>query len=93
MACVVYTSGSTGDAKGVQITHAGLINQILWRKQQFQIDEGDRVLQTFSLAFDPSLWEIFGTLEAGACIVLNEETFDAARCVGSNDCGPTEGVR
>ena len=83
MACVVYTSGSTGDAKGVQITHAGLINQILWRKQQFQIDEGDRVLQTFSLAFDPSLWEIFGTLEAGACIVLNEETFDAARVVKS----------
>ena len=83
-ACVLYTSGSTGEPKGVDLRHDGIINQISWRKERFQIDCEDRILQTFSLAFDPSMWEIFGTLEAGGCIVISDETHDAsriARCV------------
>ena len=52
-AYVIYTSGTTGTPKGVEVSHEGVINQIQWRRQQFQIDCEDRILQTFALAFDP----------------------------------------
>ena len=81
LACVLYTSGSTGKPKGVELRQQGIINQVLWRRREFEINCEDRILQSFSLAFDPSVWEIFGTLEAGACIVINRETFDASRIV------------
>lgn len=77
IAYVIYTSGSTGEPKGVEITQAGISNQIAWRHDQFQITRDDRILQTFSLAFDPAIWEIFGTLRSGACMVISDETHDA----------------
>jgi amino acid adenylation domain-containing protein len=79
IAYVIYTSGSTGDPKGVSIPHAGVLNQITWRREHFSITENDRVAQTFSLAFDPSVWEVLGTLEAGACVVIGDDIFDASR--------------
>ena len=82
-AYVIYTSGSSGEPKGVEIRQDGIMNQILWRKQRFQIQCEDRILQAFSLAFDPSIWEIFGTLEAGACVVISDEMLDASRIARS----------
>jgi|GEM_PF-2342141 len=73
-AYLIYTSGSTGNPKGVEIRHESIINQIRWRKHAFGISPEDRVLQSFSLAFDPSIWEIFGALEAGACLVISKES-------------------
>ncbi len=70
LAYVIYTSGSTGLPKGSLIEHRGVSNQLLWRQRCFPLGAADRVLQTDSFSFDPSLWQFFWPLSAGAQLVL-----------------------
>ena len=70
LAYVIYTSGSTGLPKGVMIDHRGAVNTILDINERFSIGPGDRVLALSSLSFDLSVYDIFGTLAAGATIVV-----------------------
>jgi amino acid adenylation domain-containing protein len=72
LAYVMYTSGSTGLPKGVMIEHRSVCNMLLSAIADFNLTPADRVLQLAPLHFDPSIWQIFGTLAAGACIVLPE---------------------
>ena len=72
LAYLMYTSGSTGEPKGVMIEHRAICNQILWRQSAFPLEPSDAVLQSTSLSFDPSVWEIFGPLSAGATVVIPE---------------------
>jgi len=69
-AYLIYTSGSSGQPKGVLVPHRGLVNHICWIAQQLQLTSLDRVLQKTSISFDASLWEFFAPLLAGATIVL-----------------------
>jgi amino acid adenylation domain-containing protein len=80
---VIYTSGSTGHPKGVMITHANIHNQLNWRQQTFKLMPCDRLLQTISFSFDPSVWQIFWTLCFGAQLILptREEQQDSAAWV------------
>jgi amino acid adenylation domain-containing protein/non-ribosomal peptide synthase protein (TIGR01720 family) len=70
LAYVIYTSGSTGAPKGAMNTHAGLRNHLLWRQAHLVLTPADRILQKISISFDPSVWEIWGPLLAGARLVL-----------------------
>jgi amino acid adenylation domain-containing protein len=70
LAYVVYTSGSTGRPKGVLVTHRAICNQVQWRQSEFTLRGEDAVLQRTPLSFDPSVWEFFGPLSAGARLVL-----------------------
>ncbi|HEX8652353.1 MAG TPA: amino acid adenylation domain-containing protein [Pyrinomonadaceae bacterium] len=72
LAYVIYTSGSTGQPKGVMISHRGAVNTILDINEQFGVNPQDRVLALSSLSFDLSVYDIFGTLAAGATIVMPE---------------------
>ncbi|MDF5715756.1 MAG: amino acid adenylation domain-containing protein [Rhizonema sp. NSF051] len=67
---VIYTSGSTGQPKGVMIPHRGIANQLNWRQTTFGLTALDKVLQTISFSFDPSVWQIFWPLCFGAQLVL-----------------------
>ena len=67
---VMYTSGSTGQPKGVMISHRGICNQLHWRQTTFSLTAQDRVLQNISFSFDPSVWQIFWPLVVGAQLVL-----------------------
>ncbi|MGD1911666.1 MAG: amino acid adenylation domain-containing protein, partial [Rivularia sp. (in: cyanobacteria)] len=67
---IIYTSGSTGLPKGVMISHQGAVNTILDINQRFGVTEKDWVLALSSLSFDLSVYDIFGTLAAGATIVI-----------------------
>lgn len=73
LAYTVYTSGSSGRPKGVQITHAGLSNLIAWHRRAFQISRADRASQIASIGFDAAVWEIWSNLAAGASIHFPDE--------------------
>ncbi|PYS76409.1 MAG: hypothetical protein DMF66_14910 [Acidobacteria bacterium] len=70
LAYVIYTSGSTGRPKGVMVTHRAICNHLLWRQSAYPLGEADRFLHKASFSFDISVWEIFGTLAAGATLVM-----------------------
>jgi pyochelin synthetase len=74
LAYVIYTSGSTGTPKGVMIDHAGAVNTILDVNARHGIGPQDSVLALSSLGFDLSVWDIFGILGAGGCIVMPDST-------------------
>ncbi|MCK4261233.1 MAG: amino acid adenylation domain-containing protein, partial [Halanaerobiales bacterium] len=66
---IIYTSGSTGKPKGVMIEHLN-VNRLISNSNMLIINENDRILQTGSLAFDASTFEIWGSLLNGACLYL-----------------------
>ncbi len=74
LAYVVYTSGSTGNPKGVTIERSALASFTSGALQQYGIGAGDRVLQFAALHFDASVEEIFCSLCSGATLVLREES-------------------
>ena len=72
LAYVIYTSGSSGQPKGVMIDHRAAWNTIADINARFDIGPGDRVLGLSALGFDLSVFDVFGSLAAGAALVLPE---------------------
>jgi amino acid adenylation domain-containing protein len=70
LAYLIYTSGSTGTPKAVALDHRGRVNNFADFNRRFEIGPGDRLLALASLGFDMSAYDVFGTLMAGAAIVL-----------------------
>jgi amino acid adenylation domain-containing protein len=70
LAYVLYTSGSTGQPKGVEIPHRGLVGLMHHQARRFQWGPGSRVLQIAAPCFDAVIAEIFVTLGSGATLVL-----------------------
>lgn len=69
-AVVIFTSGTTGQPNGVQVTHANLCNVLLTEPGSLGIRPGDRVGQLLNIAFDMAVWEILGTLAHGGTLVV-----------------------
>ncbi|MGM2841758.1 amino acid adenylation domain-containing protein [Bacillus cereus group sp. Bce002] len=76
IAYAIYTSGSTGTPKGVVIKHQAAVNTILDINSKFDVTERDKVIGLSNLSFDLSVYDIFGTLAAGATLVLIEDQRD-----------------
>ena len=70
---VIYTSGSTGTPKGAGDEHGGVANTLHGLQAAYDLRPGDRMLAISSLNYDMSVYEIFATLAAGACIVLPDD--------------------
>ena len=81
LAYIVYTSGTTGTPKGVMVTHWNLLNNTLGVIKQFQLQEGERMMQFVSITFDPSFEEILPVLISGGTIVMAK---NPAELVGSS---------
>jgi amino acid adenylation domain-containing protein len=70
LAYVIFTSGSTGAPKGVMIEHCAAVNTILDINSKMLVSDEDCVLALSSLAFDLSVYDLFGVLAAGGRVVL-----------------------
>ncbi|MCA9491966.1 MAG: amino acid adenylation domain-containing protein, partial [Myxococcales bacterium] len=72
-AYMVYTSGSTGQPRGVVVPHAALENLVTAIVPAYGLRPDDRALQYSATAFDTSIEEILGTLARGATLVLRSK--------------------
>lgn len=74
LAYVMYTSGSTGQPKGVGVTHRA-INRLVRNTNYVQLEERDRIAQVSNVSFDAATFEIWGALQHGAQLVgIDKET-------------------
>ncbi|MBR1523868.1 MAG: amino acid adenylation domain-containing protein, partial [Lachnospiraceae bacterium] len=69
VAYMIYTSGTSGVPKGVEIEHAALSGMIFSNKKYYGCFDGI-VLQLANQVFDASVQEIFVTLACGGCVCL-----------------------
>jgi amino acid adenylation domain-containing protein len=67
---VYFTSGSTGQPKGIAGTLTSLAKRIAWEIDAFQIPRGFRVSQLITATFDPWFRDIFVPLCAGGTICI-----------------------
>lgn len=73
LACVLFTSGSTGVPKGAEITHGGLLNIVQWHQREFAVSAEDRASQLAGASFDACGWELWPYLTVGACVVVVDD--------------------
>ncbi len=71
VAYILYTSGSTGQPKGVEIEHRNVLNFFAGMDERVGTGPGDRWLAVTSVSFDISVLELLWTLCRGAEVVLH----------------------
>jgi D-alanine--poly(phosphoribitol) ligase subunit 1 len=76
IAYIIFTSGSTGTPKGVVIPRTALNHYVDWIHTAGCIRPDDRVSQFNNLAFDVSVFDIFGALCRGATLIPIDGRFD-----------------
>lgn len=67
---VLFTSGSTGNPKGVGITHRGVIDYIDWVTETFNVGEDDRFGNQAPFYFDNSILDIYSCAKTGATLFI-----------------------
>jgi amino acid adenylation domain-containing protein len=70
LACLVYTSGSTGEAKGVMSDHSNVEFASTSIMTYLETGEKDVVLSVLPLSFDYGLYQLLMTFKAGGTLVL-----------------------
>jgi amino acid adenylation domain-containing protein len=70
---ILYTSGTTGRPKGVEVPHRGVAGHVRWMQERYGLGAGERCMLKTPYTFDVSVWELFWPFWAGACLVVPEE--------------------
>lgn len=82
VAYLLFTSGSTGEPKGVPVTHGNVAHFIETMVERYEITPEDRFSQMFDTTFDLSVFDMFVAWQRGACVfcpsratLLNPDAF------------------
>jgi amino acid adenylation domain-containing protein/non-ribosomal peptide synthase protein (TIGR01720 family) len=70
LAYIIYTSGSTGQPKGVLVNHSNVVRLFTATKSWFNFNQNDIFTLFHSIAFDFSVWEIWGALLHGGQLIV-----------------------
>ena len=70
LAYVIFTTGSTGKQKGVMMNHPNVLNTLSWSEKYLALSPQSKSLCVSSLAFDLSIFDIFGLLLSGGSVYL-----------------------
>ncbi|MEU5692037.1 salicylate synthase [Actinosynnema sp. NPDC020468] len=79
LAYVLFTSGSTGEPKGVEVPHRAAMATIDDLVERFGLGPADRTLALSALDFDLSVFDLFAPLSVGGAVVtVRQDRRDAA---------------
>ncbi|MEH2023712.1 non-ribosomal peptide synthetase [Nostoc sp.] len=70
LAYIIYTSGSTGQPKGVLVNHSNVVRLFAATEPWYKFNQNDVWTLFHSIAFDFSVWELWGALLYGGKIVI-----------------------
>ncbi len=68
LAAILYTSGSTGNPKGVALSHRAMKNFSDWACNTFKVNHKDQIASLTPFYFDLSVFDLFCSLSSGATI-------------------------
>ncbi|MBL9210227.1 MAG: amino acid adenylation domain-containing protein, partial [Opitutaceae bacterium] len=74
LAYLLFTSGSTGAPKGVEIEHASVVNLLFAARDLLGFTAADRYLAASTIGFDISVAEIFLPLITGGSLLLRDRS-------------------
>ena len=88
IAYLLFTSGSTGQPKGVMVAHRNVTHFVDAMVERYASHGADRLSQTFDLTFDLSAFDMFVAWEAGACLCVPTQPRNSCPAV-HHRCGLT----
>ncbi|MGG1793641.1 amino acid adenylation domain-containing protein [Bacillus mycoides] len=73
LAYVIFTSGTTGEPKGIMVNHRNSLNHTLWQMKNGDFNSKSTMIQTIAFTFDGHTAELFPTLLSGGKLVIATE--------------------
>jgi amino acid adenylation domain-containing protein len=95
LAALVYTSGSTGQAKGVMLTHAAMLCALSSLNQYLENTSDDVILCVLPLAFDYGLYQMIMAFSVGGTLILERDMslpLQAMKDIARHRCTVVPGV-